>query len=137
MTTPLPGIAIAAVYAVAVGLLAGGGLPDFALGAILGLALWMMLFFASPAITGVRSWTVPATTMAVAAVAAIAIGLLLPGLGGGEGPWAVAAIFGFSVAWAMTMFTADAEDAEGAEDAKDAEGSARGSAGGDETDGAR
>ena len=90
-------LTVAVAVTVAVGLLDGSGWPSFVIGAVLALALWVMLFAGSYATAGTRG-TVDPRAYAVAAATGTALGYLTVRIGDGNSAfWAT----GFIVAGAI------------------------------------
>ena len=76
--------AVAVVVTAAVGLLDGQGWPSYLIGAVLCLALWVMLFSGSLAAAGDRRGVVHPASYAVAAVVGVVLGLVLTRVGDGN-----------------------------------------------------
>lgn len=90
-------LAVAAAVTVAVGLLDGSGWPSFVIGAVLALALWVMLFAGCYASGGDRD-TVDPRAYALAAATGTVLGYLTVRIGDGNSAfWAT----GFIVAGAI------------------------------------
>jgi hypothetical protein len=85
MRRSLPTLAVATAVTVAVGLLTAVGWPGFVIGAVLAVALWLMLFLGSS--EAVRHGAVPLATYAGAAVVGVALGYVFFRLGDENGAW--------------------------------------------------
>lgn len=95
-------LGIAVLITLAVGLLDADGWPGFVIGAVLALALWVMLLAGSYA--GPDRGVVDARVYASAAVVGVVLGYVVQLIGGNGSFWAV----GFIVAGALAPTTAKA-----------------------------
>lgn len=112
MVRPVLGQALVwVVTTVVVGLLAGGEWPHFLIGAILGLALWVMLFAGSYARP--HRGRVDPREYAIAAAVGLALGYVMSLVGDGPTWWAV----GFIIAGVIIPAGRGALDSERGEDA--------------------
>lgn len=100
--TALAQLVVAALVTVAIGLLDGQGWPSYVMGAVLALALWVMLFAGSLA-TPTRG-LVAARSYGLAALLGLALGYLMARIADGGAWWAV----GFIMAGVLVPATAAA-----------------------------